>query len=453
MVPTLGLVSLVLRYSLTLVSVNTLQEQTIIPNTSTIYLYSIADYKGFVNMKKKLAIIGRGTAGCLAMANYLKWVDCEIDWYFDEEIKPQAVGEGAQLDFPRLLEVCLGFYYSDLPKIDGTIKLGIRKMGWGNNSDFYHNFQGGGNVSYHFNASKLQGYIFNEVKNNPRVTLKQGNVGNHDSIDADFIMDCSGFPKNYDDFNIAKYISVNAVHVTQCYWDHTRFNHTITMARPHGWVFGIPLQNRCSIGYMYNHEMSSLEEVKEDVKEVFKNLDLTPSNVTNSFKFKNFYRKENFSADGRVAYNGNASFFLEPMEATTISVIREMNKTAFEVWAGIISPEVANKIYTERLELIEREIMIHYYAGSPFNTKFWDYAKHRGELAMRSNMELPQFLAMLERAERELKENGMKHTYIIGEHFRDLPFATWSIYSWKLHIHELGVLDRLLELRKEVLSQ
>ena len=63
---------------------------------------------------------------------------------------------------------------------------------------------------------------------------------------------------------------------------------------------GIPLQNRCSIGYMYNNKINSLEEVKEDVKNIFEEFNLQPSETTNAFSFKNYYRNTNFEDSYRI---------------------------------------------------------------------------------------------------------------------------------------------------------
>jgi hypothetical protein len=83
----------------------------------------------------------------------------------------------------------------------------------------------------------------------------------------------------------------------------------------YGWVFGIPLQNRISIGYLYNSDINSIEDIKKDIQNVFDEYHLTPSEKTQNFSFNSFYRKNNFSS--KVIYNGNASFFLEPLEATS----------------------------------------------------------------------------------------------------------------------------------------
>jgi hypothetical protein len=196
-------------------------------------------------------------------------------------------------------------------------------------------------------------------------------------LDADYIVDCSGRPTNYDEFNLAESIAVNAVHVNQCYWEHPTFQHTLTIARPYGWVFGIPLTNRCSIGYLYNDKINTLDEVKEDIKYMFETYNLTPSDTTNSFSFNSYYRKQNFTT--RVAYSGNASFFLEPMEATSISVMDLIHRWAFDVWKnGKSTLEVSQK-YFKYMQQIETFIAMHYLAGSPFKTKFWEVAESKAE--------------------------------------------------------------------------
>jgi glycine/D-amino acid oxidase-like deaminating enzyme len=39
----------------------------------------------------KITIVGRGTAGCMSAAYFARHSGCEIDWYYDPNIKPQAV--------------------------------------------------------------------------------------------------------------------------------------------------------------------------------------------------------------------------------------------------------------------------------------------------------------------------------------------------------------------------
>jgi hypothetical protein len=376
---------------------------------------------------RKIAIIGRGTAGCYSVTHFLRWTDWEIVWYFDSNTPTQSVGEGAPLYFSRDLHYNIGFMNYELPEIDGTFKCAIPKENWGSGEYFVHNFVPP-EMSIHFNAVKLQNYILNKLKGNPRITFVDKNVS-HDEIDTDFIMDCSGRPsaKDSDKLIPAEYIPVNSVHVTQCYWNRVDFQYSLCIARPYGWVFGIPLQNRCSIGYMYNNNINSLEEIKEDVKAVFEDKGLTPSSDTNSFSLSNYYRKNNL--EGRVAYNGNASFFLEPLEATSIHSMALNMKLAHNVWAGRHANDPnaeanANAKYLQDIQACEKVIMLHYKVGSIFKTPFWDFAQDRGERCFANALETDK--------EFVLRLNKDADQY-------QLPlYGSWPTRSWKENLIGLG---------------
>ena len=321
----------------------------------------------------KVAVVGRGTAGCMSAAYFTQWSGVEVDWYFDPNIKPQAVGEGSNLTLPSRLQKCVNFSPRDFDKLDGTIKTGIYKQGWGKTkTPFLHDFPSPA-TSIHFNALKLQDYVEDKISKN--VNIKRMNV-DVSNLDADFILDCSGKPKDYEDYKLSPYIPVNSVYVTQCYWDFPRFNHTLTIARPYGWVFGIPLQNRCSIGYMYNKDINTLEEVQEDVKHIFEQYNLVPSKDTNAFSFKNYKRRENLK--GNIAYNGNASFFLEPLEATSFGNVDAINVQAGYHWFSGHPKDLTERRYNAVIDATENIIMLHYYAGSEFVSDFWEYAEERG---------------------------------------------------------------------------
>tara|TARA_R110002153_G_scaffold274282_1_gene448120 strand:- start:36 stop:1199 length:1164 start_codon:yes stop_codon:yes gene_type:complete len=336
---------------------------------------------------KKISIIGKGTAGCMSAAYFSHYTDHEVDWYFDPKIKPQAVGEGSNLSLPNRLNDIFGFGARDFSKIDGTVKTGIYKENWGKGMEpFLHDFPSPLNA-IHFSAPKLQDYVLERLQG--RVNVKEENVL-AEEIDSDYIMDCSGRPISYEDFSESSYIPVNSVYVTQCYWDYPRFNYTLTIARPYGWVFGIPLGNRCSVGYMYNNKINSLEEVKEDVQNIFKQYNLTPSLDTNSFSFKNYKRRSNIK--GNIAYNGNASFFLEPIEATSFSTVDSINCLTNEHWFHGVDLELSERRYNATIDSNENIIMLHYFAGSDFKTEFWDYAEHRGQECIKNADESLNFM-------------------------------------------------------------
>ena len=322
---------------------------------------------------KKISIVGRGTVGCLTVAHFLRYTDWEVDWIYDPDIPAAAVGEGTNLIFPKELVKLFNWQQDTLLKIQGTVKQGIYKENWGVGNKFLHPFPID-SVGIHLSAVDFQNEVFDLLASQSRVKIIEKQIISVDDLDSNFVMICTGSQKELDDNYIKRtHIPVNTAYVTQCYWDHPQFTYSLTLAKPWGWVFGIPLQKRCAIGYLYNNTIADLDIIKEDVKEVFKQYSLTPSEKTSHIQFNNYSRKNNFS--NRVAYNGNASFFLEPLEATSTGVAAYINRYAWDVWSNNLSADDANDWYEKEISDIESMICLHYMSGSTFNNTFWDYAK------------------------------------------------------------------------------
>jgi len=382
-------------------------------------------------MTKKVTILGRGTAGALAAAHMVRYLpDAELEWVYDPNIPTQAVGEGSALQLPWALLNTMNFRHTDLAELDGSLKLGIWKENWGMGMPFMHHFPPP-YVSYHFNAKGLQSFI--QKRLDGKIKMVEANMTSSD-IDADYVIDCSGRPDEYEDFHEAEFIPVNSVHVTQCYWDRPAFQHTLTIARPYGWVFGIPLQNRCSIGYMFNKDINNLTQIKVDLLDIWDQFKLTPSEDTNTFSFNNYYRKRNFTK--RVAYNGNASFFLEPLEATSIGMMDDINRNAFEIIKGSKTTLAASETYDRQIRQTEKVIMMHYFARSPFNTEFWDYAEERGVAAMKKAVQELPFIEKL-MASREMTRRGQ----FIPESGE--VYGPWPLASFSENIDGLGIREKL----------
>lgn len=385
---------------------------------------------------KKLTIIGRGTAGCLAAAYFSKQTQWQIDWIYDPNIKQQAVGEGTDLTVPTRLADDLDFNVVDLQKINGSPKLGIRKMNWGNASkDFTHDFPAPTH-GYHFNAVMLQDYIINLLSSNNRIQIKHDHIHRHEDLDTDFVLDCSGKPANLDDYEIRNEIPVNAVSVKQCYWDGMRFTQTLTIARPYGWVFGIPLLNRCAIGYMYNSNINTLEEVQSDAENIYKEFNLIPSQDGNQFTFKNYVKKNNFFDN--IAYNGNASFFLEPLEATSLTCVNRNNSRALEVFNKTNTAKNANETFRYDMNTISNMIMMHYFAGSQFDTDFWKEAKKRADETMMLARSDNRFVEMINACNLEGKKRDLKFSSL-------KDYSTWPPRSFLINLQNLGIKESLAQ--------
>jgi tryptophan 7-halogenase len=379
---------------------------------------------------KKLAMIGRGTAGCMSAGAMLHYTDYNIDWYFDSSIKPQPVGEGAFAGFSTQLYEIFNFTYGDLPLVDGTIKTGQKKIGFSKNPVL--NYFPPPHVGYHFNALKLQDYIVNKLSLDNRINIIDKNV-TADDIDADFVMDCSGRPTNFDDHTLTDSIPVNSAYVTQCFWDHPTFSETLNIASPHGWVFCVPLQNRCAVGYLYNKDINTLDDIKDDVKNIFEEYQLTPSDQTSHFTWKNYYRKENFT--DRVVYNGSASMFLEPLETTPLWLSTQVQNMAIDLWNKKVTAKNLNTFYIQLVKEIETIILLHYYSSTKYNTKFWNHARLIAEKHFLSKENDPDFKNIL-------KIINPKHSPFL------INYGIWDYLFLKFNLQSLDLYPRLSNLMK-----
>jgi len=380
---------------------------------------------------KKLAIIGRGTAGAQSAMHMNAWAkdQFEIDWYFDNSIPAASVGEGATLALPTNLHQTQGWTYGELDRLGGTLKTGIFKKNWSKHGkDFYHDFFPP-ELSIHFQAHMLHKYALEELDG--QVKMHDTFVGNHDDIDADFIFDCSGTPKEFgNDFLTSPFIPVNTAKVWQCPWDKPTFSHTLAIAGKYGWIFGIPLSNRCSIGYIYNKDYATPELIREDVQQVFDDYNVKPGKDGGYIEFKSYWRKENFT--DRVGYNGNASFFLEPLEATATATMDLCQRKMFDLMNGNLDRETANFDYQTFLQQTQTMIMLHYFPKPKFKTEFWMYANHKA----REQMELSQddllFEMKLEQGLQQAKSSKMIPDTLPA-------YSTWSSQSFAAHIKGFGM--------------
>lgn len=388
--------------------------------------------------KKRIAVIGKGTAGAMSLAHMVnEFPDDEVVWYFDPNKPAQSVGEGSTLNLPEDLNRNLHFFYHDLKKINGNYKNGVYKENWGT-QDFMHAFVPPV-TSMHFSAVDLQKYIYDMFKD--KVKIVEEAVSPYD-VDADFVLNATGTPKDFSEFHKSEYIPVNAAHVVQCDWDFPRFDYTLAYAGRHGWIFGIPLQNRCSIGYLYNKDISTIEDLQQDMQDVFEKYNLTPSSQPNNLNFNHYFRKNNYEDGGRIVHNGNASFFLEPLEALSFAVTGSVYHHAAAVWKGNMDVEAANNEYIDYLKEIELMIMMHYAVGSRFNTPFWDYAKKLGIERMKQSVHTERFQKMY-----ELSKNRINNK-IFPTLEEEFYYAGWISYSWEQNLLGLGAMPLIEELMK-----
>lgn len=390
-------------------------------------------------MNKKVTVIGKGSVGSIAILQLLKLTEWDIDWVFDEEIPVASVGEASNLRLPLVL-ARNDFNQNFLREIGGTNKTGILKENWSWNDNFFHPFLIH-DVAMHFSALQLHEGIFKKVKNNPRINIINKNVENPQDLDSDFVLVCSGAPKELkaEDYILIEEVPVNAVYVVQCYWDYPAFNYSLTNAMKYGWVFGIPLIDRISIGYLYNSNINTLEEIKEDIKNIFQQYNLNPSNTVNHLNFQSYYKTNNFN--GKVVYNGNNSFFIEPLEATSIGFSIVNTLEAIEYWEDEDKTyKYFQDFYIENISNISAMISLHYLAGSKYDTEFWKNAELKAK----------------EKITKEFKNNSKWSDFIWKVIMdQDLPedeIGTWGAINYRMNIEGLGIKEKLIKIRNSTKS-
>jgi tryptophan 7-halogenase len=312
---------------------------------------------------KKIVIVGGGSSGWLTAA-YLSnnFPNLNIT-VIDKEIgTPVGVGEATILNFPKFLQAC-GFnleeWYSEL---DATEKLGILFPNWiDNNKDISHPFfvsktnsknyskdykerletklPNLSNVAYHVNCGKLT--IFLQKKLNNKILFKKSNVKkvvfddneikklilkNGEEILADLYIDCTGFKsilKNKTEKIKLRdrLICDTAVAGSIMYIDKQKeiTPYTKCNAVDEGWVWSIPVKKRIGSGFIFNREITDIEDAKlffinfwnkRIEKENIKTIDWTP-----------FYQKEIWNKN--VVSIGLSAGFIEPLESTGLALAME----------------------------------------------------------------------------------------------------------------------------------
>lgn len=324
----------------------------------------------------KITILGRGNAGCLTalyFADRARYEEEKIDieLIYDKNILPEKVGQGTLLDPPKLLWSALGIDWYNNP-IDATPKAGILYENWGKTREksFASPFPLD-RIALHYSPEKLQDTILNSKL----FDVTERHIENYDEIDSDYIFDCRGRPKSaemWDDYEELRN-PLNAVLLGQSKKRDMNQLWTRAVATPDGWTFVIPnTSNTTSYGYLYNDNITSEKEAENNFR---KYLDVEDIQTFESSKFKKYLAK-NPVVNDRIILNGNALFFIEPLEATAIGTYLNW---ANKIWNSIVAKKHnlkdASTHIKQYIHEIETFILWHYQFGSKYDTPFWDFAK------------------------------------------------------------------------------
>jgi len=315
----------------------------------------------------KVSVVGGGNAGCIA-ALYLSWYkkDLEVELIYNPDVPCERVGQASVLDPPKLLWAATGFNWYNNP-IHATFKSGILYEGWGQfNEKLFHGFPAH-SMAMHYCPWEMQKHVLNSGL----FKVIEGDVDPKD-VDADYVFDCRGKPKDFSDYDDL-INPTNAAILAKPNWDTTKAFWSRHIATPDGWTFVIPTHSESPshdycVGYCYNSDITQKEEAEYNLLEMF------DVEVTKHLKFKNYIAK-NPIVDDRIFLNGNRLFFLEPLESSSVQAYVECSRYFVDyIITKKETIEQASHSAKQYIRQLQNFVLWHYQFGSKYDTPFWDYA-------------------------------------------------------------------------------
>ena len=355
---------------------------------------------------RKIAVIGRGTAGSLAAASVTRLhpdTDHELHHIYDSRIPVIGVGEGSWPSLVQEVQELTGLPHEAVQqRLKGTRKYGVAFEGWGRRGrDFTHYFTPQ-QVSYAYHLSAdLLAELLHESSRARHIDAKVLDIARVDGGARvefegraperyDLVFDARGFPRELDvDEHVdISFIPTNTAVIRRCpaiveeaagpVLQHT---YTRAVARPHGWIFVIPLAVHTSYGYIFNRDVTGLDEVESDF-DAFLASDGVPEFEQRAvLRFPNFVHRRIY--DGAVARVGNAAAFMEPLEATAIVSAQIQIGMVLKTRLGRSvehldrdAPAV-NRFLVKNVLRYGLFVGWHYSCGSRYDSPFWRFARDR----------------------------------------------------------------------------
>ena len=347
----------------------------------------------------RIAVIGGGSAGYLAAAHVShRTPDHALYHIHDSRVPPIGVGEGTLIGLVGWLRSLSGLEDAAVQRaLKATRKYGIRYQGWGHrNPEFIHHFFPIYRAyGYHLSADKLVELLGENIRAHhvdARVT-RLTRVGNGIEVEFDrlpperfdFVIDARGFPRELDSRQHIRipFIPTNTAIIRRGPATAVDVSHTYTraVARPNGWIFVIPLAVHTSYGYIFNRDVTPIEEAERDFDKFMQEDGVRAFERRGAIRFPNFIHRCVY--DGFLARIGNAGGFMEPLEASALTLSQvqihqilnhRLSEPAerMEARARLVNQFLVR--FAWRLGVF---ISWHYSLGSVYDSAFWRYARTR----------------------------------------------------------------------------
>ena len=215
----------------------------------------------------RIAVIGTGTVGVMTVCHFLHYsanMDLHIDCIHNPSKNILGIGESTNIQVPDVLFKAANYNgFEDADELDLTIKHGVMYKDW-RKKDFLSPIVPP-SYAFHFNNFKLKDVIFKRLKKYHKRNFKEikGDVSSikqnnrevtltvdKKKLKYDYVIDCSGYPKDYSDYSIPDFLPLNhaLVHSVK---EPGNWNYTYHQATKNGWMFGIPLKNKTGLGLSF----------------------------------------------------------------------------------------------------------------------------------------------------------------------------------------------------------
>ena len=239
---------------------------------------------------RRIAVVGRGTAGSLAAASVTRLhpdSDHELHHIYDSRIPVIGVGEGSWPSLVQELGQLTGLPHETVQqRLNGTRKYGVAFEGWGRRDRDFTHFFTPQQVSYAYHLSAdVMAELLHESTRAHHIDAKVLDITGEENGALvefegrpperyDLVFDARGFPRELDPgrhIDIS-FIPTNTAVIRRCPpiigeergGPVVKHTYTRAVARPHGWIFVIPLTVHTSYGYIFNRDVSSLADVESD---------------------------------------------------------------------------------------------------------------------------------------------------------------------------------------------
>lgn len=386
--------------------------------------------------RKRLGVIGVGSAGILGLCHFCTWLG--NDWDVVSIHNPNkpilGIGESTNGGFVGLLERATHFalgHKDDLAELDATLKFGSRFKNWRDHT--WLNPLLDGNTAIHFNSFMFKDFAHRRLAKiwPEKFKVIEGDVKSVKSFphkvtvdidgrkeDFDYVIDAMGYPKDLSDYIMSDCTPVNRC-IIHNMKDYELTHETDHIATRHGWMFGVPLISRKTYGYMFNDNYTTVEEATEDMKEIL-GVDKVDGK---EYLFNCYYTTK--LIEGRVLKCGNKALFFEPLVANSIFLYILGVRMFFDHIVDNVPANDLNHRYVLAVQEMEDVISYYYKGGCIFESKFWDFATKKCADRLEHRQRFKDLCAQY----GQLKSEGRLHY---------APTYAFSPLTWELVDEQMG---------------